>query len=117
MSMTPYQVMRLFDPEQPIYAQRPMQLSGLVYEMHDEIPWKDLEVDQKIVEGWFRLRMISHVPGGDLHRKGIDIAAATGPLPVKVETPAVEVETTAVEAPVVEAPVVVTPEKEKRKKK
>lgn len=63
---------RVFEPGKPIYARQAMQTHGFVYAIRDEIPWKDLDIPQRTAECWFRLKMVSHFPGGDQSKEAQD---------------------------------------------
>jgi hypothetical protein len=56
---------RFFDPSRPVFARTALIVEGLTYGVAEEIPWKELGVQQSDVEMWFRNRAISHFRDGD----------------------------------------------------
>lgn len=59
-------VPRIFDPARKVYAVKRMTSLGHTFAAGAEIDWRQCGFDRQRIEMWFRLRMISHFPGGDL---------------------------------------------------
>lgn len=58
-------VQRLLDVTRPLFARRPMQISGVVVGVGEEVRWQELGVSKRRLEMWFRLRKISHHARGE----------------------------------------------------
>lgn len=56
---------RKFDPTQPVYTRRAMTTHGQKFEPRDQIPWQSMGIQLRTMQAWYRLRRISHDPGGD----------------------------------------------------
>lgn len=70
--MTPHgrnKAKRLLDLEKPLYARRRLETHGHSYAMGEPVPWRDIGISRLTIERWFRLRIVSHFPGGDQSQK------------------------------------------------
>lgn len=56
---------RLLDLSRPLYVRRRMTTRGHSFGMGEKLPWQEIGVSQRSIERWFRLRIVSHEPGGD----------------------------------------------------
>lgn len=60
---------RVFSPDQLIYARKVIVAAGRSFETREIIDWRSLGIEQKIVERWWRLKIVSHFPGGDAEQR------------------------------------------------
>ncbi len=57
---------RLLDLERPLFVRGNIRFHGEVYGMREELPWRDMGVSEATIAMWFRLKKISHSPGGEI---------------------------------------------------
>lgn len=57
---------RLLDLTKPLYVRRKLTTHGVTFGPREELPVKELGIRRESIESWFRLRMISHDPNGDI---------------------------------------------------
>lgn len=63
--MSRFSAKRLFDESRPVYARGVMELYDQTVQPSERVPWQELGIPLRMVQSWYRLRMVSHNPDGD----------------------------------------------------